>query len=216
MMRASWVGVSAALLLLGGGVAAGEPGGHREHHVVVDGQEIDLTDPLAGVHQRGFLGVELIEITPDLRRHFGAPEDAGVLVGTVEAASPAASSGVKVGDVIVSLDGRPIRAAHDLRAVVRVKKDGETVRLEMWRDHKKVTVEARVARGEVEEVDVSPLLFKDGHFAQEVERAMRRAREQLRSVQADVPAIERDVERHMKDLDQRLKDLERRLDRAHN
>ena len=42
---------------------------------------------------RGYLGVQLVEMTPDLRTHFGAPADAGVFIGKVEKDSPAAKAG---------------------------------------------------------------------------------------------------------------------------
>src|SRR5262245_15606747 len=53
---------------------------------------------IGGKHAGGFLGVQLIGITPELRQHYGVPKDAGVLVGAVEADSPAAKAGIQVGD----------------------------------------------------------------------------------------------------------------------
>ena len=44
----------------------------------------------------GFIGLQPVEMTPDLRQHFGAPRDAGVFVGSVEADSPAAKAGLQV------------------------------------------------------------------------------------------------------------------------
>ena len=45
----------------------------------------------------GYLGVELVDLTPELREHFGAPRDVGVMVGRVEPGSPAARAGLEVG-----------------------------------------------------------------------------------------------------------------------
>src|ERR1700674_1056075 len=71
-----------------------------------DGQEkvIEGTGTLA---KRGYLGVELSELTPELRAHFGAPESAGVMVARVAAGSPAEKGGLNVGDIITSLYGQP-------------------------------------------------------------------------------------------------------------
>lgn len=67
---------------------------------------------------RGWLGVDAIELPASLRAHFGAPEDAGVLVSGVVSGSPAELSGIRVGDVIYETDGQPVTSAEALRALV--------------------------------------------------------------------------------------------------
>ena len=57
-------------------------------------------------------------MTPELREHFEAPSDSGVLVNRVEADRPAARAGVRVGDVLITGDGERIREPFDLVKVV--------------------------------------------------------------------------------------------------
>jgi S1-C subfamily serine protease len=53
-------------------------------------------------------------MSPELRAHFGAPGDRGVLIDTVRAGSPAARAGIHVGDIVVEIDGDAARSAIDM------------------------------------------------------------------------------------------------------
>lgn len=79
------------------------------------------------------LGVQLVQPTAELRRHFGASSDAGVIVGKVMDDMPAEDAGIRVGDMIVSADGREIKDTGDLIDVLR-DADGESIDLELIRD----------------------------------------------------------------------------------
>jgi hypothetical protein len=83
---------------------------------------------------RGYIGVQVLGLTPELRVHFGAPEDAGVLVARVDEGSPAAAAGIEVGDVLTAVDGKPIAGPHILAVEVREKKAGESVGVDWLRD----------------------------------------------------------------------------------
>jgi membrane-associated protease RseP (regulator of RpoE activity) len=83
---------------------------------------------------RGYIGVQVLGLTQELRVHFGAPEDAGVLVARVDEGSPAAAAGIEVGDVLTAVDGKPIAGPHVLAAEVREKKAGESVSVDWLRD----------------------------------------------------------------------------------
>ena len=107
---------------------------------------------------RGFLGVELTMLTPELRSHFGASEEAGVLVGRVEPESPADRAGVRVGDVITHVDGEPVGSTFDVVRAVGGKKAGEIVAIELVRDGRVETLSAAVAEREVPRIDVGPLV----------------------------------------------------------
>jgi hypothetical protein len=96
----------------------------------------------AGARQRGFLGVQLTELTPELREHFGAPSEAGVLVSRVVPDSPAFRAGVEVGDIITSLDGESVASASALSHEVRSRSEGGAAALELYRDGRLQTLTA--------------------------------------------------------------------------
>ena len=81
-----------------------------------------------------FLGVQLSELTPELRTHFGVPEDAGVMVGKLVDGSPAFRAGLEVGDIVTAVDGEPVASSSALARAIRDHEDGDTVVLEVWRD----------------------------------------------------------------------------------
>jgi len=86
-----------------------------------------------GAMPRPILGVELIEVTPELRRHLGTDREAGVLVGRVVADSAAEAAGIRVGDLILSIDGEEVRTAAALASAVR-SRAGTTAAVEVLRE----------------------------------------------------------------------------------
>jgi membrane-associated protease RseP (regulator of RpoE activity) len=166
-------------------------------------------------HARGFLGVDLVEITPALRQHFGAPKESGVMIGAVEDASPAARAGLKVADIVTAVDGHPVDDPEDLRSEVRSHKKGDKLPLELWRDHKKLQVAVEVAERDVEELDLGPMLRKlpRGSFRikGDASRAIRRAMERMKEAQGNLPKIEDEVEKKMKEMDRKLEQMEKQL-----
>jgi membrane-associated protease RseP (regulator of RpoE activity) len=118
-----------------------------------------------------FLGVSTMDVTPELRAFLGAPKDSGVLVGRVSPDSPAAKAGIKVGDVIVRVDGHEVDSPWRLARVLRDKKSGNPVSIDIIRDHGARTLSAKLAeRKEGPEIVVEKrkLLngerFPDGDF----------------------------------------------------
>jgi hypothetical protein len=109
---------------------------------------------------RGYLGVQVLPLTRELRAHFGAPEDSGVLVAKVEEASPAAEAGIQVGDVLTSIDGNQIQGPHNLALAVRGKKSGDTVNLDYLRE--KTPLNAAVT---IDEKDRAVIDLADFEFA---------------------------------------------------
>jgi len=88
----------------------------------------------AGPPGRGYLGVQLLNLTPELRSHFGVSEDSGVMVAKVEPGSPAEQAGVQVGDIVTEIDGNPVDSSWSLSRYVRGKKEGDSVSMEVWRE----------------------------------------------------------------------------------
>lgn len=62
----------------------------------------------------GLPGAVLVEVPDALRVHYGAPADRGVLISRVEQGSPAARAGFRVGDLLVTADGRPLKTRNDV------------------------------------------------------------------------------------------------------
>ncbi|HEY3101653.1 MAG TPA: DegQ family serine endoprotease [Methylomirabilota bacterium] len=91
---------------------------------------------------RGWLGVEIQPITPELAKGFNLSQPAGALVASVVDGSPAKEAGVKPGDVITEFDGRKVGRAEDLPRAVADTTIGREVVLGLVRDGKPTTVKA--------------------------------------------------------------------------
>lgn len=114
-----------------------------------------------GRAEHAFLGVEAQPIEADIARLFNLPVDRGLLVvGTFEG-SGADQAGIRAGadevvvagesyrlggDVIVAIDGKPVRSAEDLREAVSAKKPGEKVTIEAYRGDEKRSFEVTLGR----------------------------------------------------------------------
>lgn len=109
------------------------------------GRDLELKlgdlDLMAGRLRRGRLGVTLQELTPQLAAYFGTKD--GVLVTSVADNSPAASAGLKAGDVITAVDERPVDSVWDVTmAVARAADDALTIKV--VRDKKELTLKAKL------------------------------------------------------------------------
>ena len=98
-----------------------------------------------GAVQRGLLGVRISDISPDIAEAFDLPNTSGALLQQVEEGLPADRAGLKRGDVVVSLDGRPIESSNDLRLSVSQTPPGTTVTLMVIREGKKSEFEVILA-----------------------------------------------------------------------
>jgi serine protease Do len=111
----------------------------------------------SGEVTRGWLGVAIQTVTPELAEALDVPEDTeGVIVSDVQPDSPAASAGVQRGDVIVSVDDNPVEEASSLRNRVALRQPGETVELEVIRDGdtQTLSVELGAIPGEADQPSV--------------------------------------------------------------
>ena len=95
--------------------------------------------------QKPLLGVEMVETTADLREAMGGSKDAGVLVGKVLSGSAAEKAGLKVGDLILSIDGTKVVDSGDVMDAVR-QREGKTVDIEAVRDHKAMHIRATLPK----------------------------------------------------------------------
>ncbi len=88
----------------------------------------------SGKVTRGWLGVHIQDLTPQIAKGFNVGGRKGVLISDVDADSPAAKAGLKSGDVIVEYAGKAIETARDLSLAVAGTKVGSPSRLVVWRD----------------------------------------------------------------------------------
>jgi serine protease Do len=98
-----------------------------------------------GSVERGWLGVAIQPVTPEIAAAIGLDEAGGALVGQVEPNSPAAGGGLRQGDVITGYNGHRIADVRDLTRLVADTPPGKTVALEVWRDRSRVSLDAEIA-----------------------------------------------------------------------
>jgi len=70
--------------------------------------------PGAARLRRGWIGVDAMDLPPDLREHFGAPADAGVMIAGFLEESPAAVAGFELGDIVIAVHDEPVSSVTDL------------------------------------------------------------------------------------------------------
>ncbi len=98
-----------------------------------------------GQVKRGVLGVNIYDVTPDVAKEFGLNEASGALVAGVAQGSAAEHAGIKTGDIIVSINGTPIKSASELRNTIGMQRVGDQVEIGLLRDGKPLKVTALVA-----------------------------------------------------------------------
>ncbi len=109
---------------------------------------------------RGWLGVMIQKITPELKEKLDLTVTNGALVSDVIPGSPADNAGIKRGDVIVSFDGKPIKESGDLPFIVAATPVGKNVTVEIVRQADKIS--QRVKTGELKEEFKSPSSGESG------------------------------------------------------
>ena len=87
------------------------------------------------------LGIMVVPLTPELRRHFRAPADRGVLIGRIEPNAAASHAGLRVGDVLVRVGPRQVRSADDVIQALAAQGSGR-IRLVAIRDGSPVRLDA--------------------------------------------------------------------------
>ncbi|MEW6272086.1 MAG: DegQ family serine endoprotease [Thermodesulfobacteriota bacterium] len=95
--------------------------------------------------QRGWLGIGIQDVTPELASSFALDEASGALVASVAPGGPAERAGVRRGDVIVEYDGRPIEDSHQLPALVAETPVGHSARMIVVRDGERRELDVDVA-----------------------------------------------------------------------
>lgn len=116
-----------------------------------------------GTVKRGQLGVYSQDLTADLAQSLGFKDRKGALISDVVESSPAEKAGLKRGDLIVSVEGKPIAKASELQDAIRSRRAGDQVKVTILRDGAEKTLEvtldqlgekSSVTAGKVEKLGV--------------------------------------------------------------
>ena len=126
---------------------------------------------------RGYLGVLIQKVTPEIAESLGLEKARGALVASVSKDGPAERAGVKVGDVIVEFDGKEIKDSNDLPLVVARTAVNKAARLKVLRDKREVMLSVTV--GELKEEEVVASAAEKGDLGLTVQRVTPQVAESL-------------------------------------
>ena len=123
-----------------------------------------------GEVRRGRLGIEMADLTPELSKKLGVNTLDGALLAVVQPNSPAAKAGLREGDVVTALNGRPIRHAAELRARLGLTPVGEEVEMRINRAGAARSVRAQIAAPDVSTGEGLPIPQLPGMRVIEIQR----------------------------------------------
>ena len=103
---------------------------------------------------RGWFGVSIQEMTPELAKSFGLKEKKGALVSEVVTGSPAEKAGIQQGDVIMEFDGKAVADSQELPRMVASTPVGKSVNVKLWRNGKALDQQVKISEME-ENIEVS-------------------------------------------------------------
>ena len=106
----------------------------------------DTADQLIryGEVRRGQLGVAIQDLTPELANAFNIKSGKGVVISQVAEGSPASKAGIKPGDIVIAVDGKPVTNAAELRNAIGLQRVGSKVKLTLIREGKELRVDASI------------------------------------------------------------------------
>jgi len=137
-MQGEVVGINTAIVAGGSGIGFAIPSNMARKIYT------ELRDK--GRVTRGWLGVSIQPLTPDLARSFGAKDAKGVLINEVMPDSPAAKAGLKPGDILLEFEGRSMEGPGDLQRAVGFFSPDRTAKVKILRDQAEKTVEIKVGQ----------------------------------------------------------------------
>ncbi len=139
--RGELIGMNTAIIT--GGGFGGEAGNLGIGFAVPSDMAKRVMDQLIknGKVSRGYIGVLLEPVTPDLAPKFGLKDIHAAVITDVTPGAPGAKAGLKVGDAITAIDGQSIKDSNDLQIKVTEHAPDSTVKLSVVRDDKPMTVD---------------------------------------------------------------------------
>ena len=143
------IGINTAIVATGQGIGFSIP--------IIMAREVMGQLITKGRVVRGWLGIVIQDLTPDLAAGFGLPDTGGVLVSDVMKDSPAEAAGMRPGDVIVEFTGQGIKEVTDLQRRVAAVEPGKPAALTVIRDRRPTRLTVRIGEQPGEEVEVAAL-----------------------------------------------------------
>jgi serine protease Do len=135
-MQGEVIGINTAIVAGGNGVGFAVPSNLA--------RDVYSQIVATGKVSRGWLGVSIQPLTPELAKSFGAKDGKGVLVADVVPASPAAKAGVHAGDIVLQLDGKPLDDPAALSRAIALTRPGHAAKLTILRDRSEQTLAVTV------------------------------------------------------------------------
>jgi Do/DeqQ family serine protease len=165
-LRGELIGINTAIIAPGGGnigIGFAIPANMAKNSV---DQILEF-----GAVKRGQLGVSIQDLTPELARAFDFKAgQRGVVVAEVQAGSSADKAGVQPGDVVVSVDGKAIDSAAQLRNEIGARRIGDNVKLTLLRDGRSRVVPVKIGEPQAAASAASVHRFLEGATLQDDER----------------------------------------------
>ncbi|MBI4949806.1 MAG: DegQ family serine endoprotease [Deltaproteobacteria bacterium] len=154
-MKGEVVGLNTAIIAGGQGIGFATP--------INMAKEVILQLKEFGKVTRGWIGVSIQELTPELAASFGLKDSKGVLISSVTPGDPADKAGLRAGDIIIAFDGKSIAEISDLPRTVASTQPGRNVEVRVVRDGAEKTYFVRVGtKMDEEPVETAIEEDKDG------------------------------------------------------
>jgi polyhydroxyalkanoate synthesis regulator phasin len=144
------------------------------------------------------IGLVVEPIDPLIRSHLAIPEDTGVRISMVAPEGPAAKAGIRVNDILLSANGRPIRSLPELKEIVMLAgRERNAVVMELFQEGKRATVSVeprgpqrpQAPGAEEREANVAPQQRRMDEMARQLERQqdeIRKLRQQIEELRARI------------------------------
>lgn len=172
--------------------------------------------------ERPWLGVYAEEASEALASQLGLAPGVGLLVTYVATNSPAANAGLQKNDVLVELNGQPLVLPGQLRKMVQVRKEGDTVKLVFYRGGKKQTASATLAKAPAslaltsDEKDLQGSLrdlqrqLKELPIGDAIRKQMDELRDSLGNMKFDQNKAQEEIRRGMEEASKALQEIDRK------
>jgi serine protease Do len=193
--------------------------------------DMDLPVSIVVVHSSARSGLMVENLTPQLGDFFGAKNGQGVLVRSVEKGSSAEKAGFRAGDVIVKINGEPVRDSGDFSHALRSRKVN-TASIGVIRDKKEQTITITLPERkqsdlfresldvEIPEIDaetrdeISKLQSEMAHLKPEMEEAINRElKPEIERETREAQRRSEEIKRQMRDVQQEWRDHQREIER---